>query len=50
MPTISTQSPSLLTKPAIRKPGHEIDFDLLKNKFISKNGKIMGCGLTIFPK
>ena len=33
-----------------RKPGHEIDFDLLKKKFISKNGKIMGCGLTIFPK
>jgi len=33
-----------------RKPGHEIDFDILKKKFINKNGKIMGCGLTIFPK
>lgn len=32
------------------KPGHEIDSDVLKKKFISKNGEIINYGLTIFPK
>lgn len=32
------------------KPGHEVDFEILKKKFINKNGKVLQYGLTVFPK
>lgn len=32
------------------KPGNEVDFDIIKKKFICKNGEILNCGLTILPK
>jgi hypothetical protein len=33
-----------------KKPGHEIDFDIIKKKLIGKNEKDKDYGLTIFPK
>lgn len=33
-----------------RRLGHEVDFEVLRNKFRQKDGKVLGYGLSILPK
>jgi hypothetical protein len=32
-----------------KRGGNELDYDSIKNKFRTKNGTILGYGLTIIP-